>query len=168
MADKLDIQVSELIPCEVDYTLSDNELSEYFDEQYRLIDEGKRQPATMELAMLGYALDFLDFAEKSANKKIDFTEGSLGVFDGILEALYKMFQQNAPSNEVFVDMVKRATGYFGVMILKNIGGNWVQSNLGMGISIKGTNAFIYNKIARRLTEGRKDEVISFYNALKSL
>lgn len=169
MADnKFEVQVSEPIPCEVDYHLSKQELTEYFDLQYQLLQEGKRTQATMELAMLGHALDFIAFAENAATTQIDFSEESLGVFEAILEAIYKMFSNQAPSREDFDDMVKRATGYFGVLILKNIGGNWVQSNVGMGININGTNAFLYNRIARRLTNGREDEVISFYEALKNL
>ncbi len=44
----------------------------------------------------------------------------------------------------------------------------MQSNIGMGIQIKSTNAFVYNRIAGRLRSGREDEVISFYEALKNL
>ncbi|MBQ4522014.1 MAG: hypothetical protein IJA10_03570 [Lachnospiraceae bacterium] len=168
MADNFELQVSEPIPCEVDYHLSEQQLADYFDLQFQLIQEGKRPPATMELAMLGYALDFLGFAENAANTKIDFQEESLGVFEAILDAIYRMYADEAPSGEDFDDMVKKATGYFGVLILKNIGGNWIQSNIGMGMNIKGSNAFLYNRIARRLTNGREDEVISFYEALKNL
>lgn len=56
----------------------------------------------------------------------------------------------------------------GCLVLKNIGGNWVQSGIGMRIQIKGTNGFVYNRIARRLRSGSEDKVISFYEALKDL
>ena len=141
-----ELHVSEPIPCEVDYQLSEQELAEYFDLQSQLLKEGKRESATMEIAMLGYALDFLEFAEKAANTKIDFSEESLGLFEAILEAIYNMFSEQAPTGEAFDDLAKRATGYFGVLILKNIGGNWVQSNVGMGVNINGTNAFFFYRI----------------------
>ncbi|MBQ9141463.1 MAG: hypothetical protein IJX63_06670 [Lachnospiraceae bacterium] len=165
---KFELQVSEPIPNEADYQLSKEELTAWFDEQYELLQAGKKQGVTMEFAMLGHAMDFVDFAKQATQIELDFEEESLGAFEAILEAIYELFGRRRPSNEEFVDMVKRATGYFGVMILKNIGGNWVQSNIGMGIQIKGTNAFVYNKIARRLSNGREDEVISFYEALKGI
>lgn len=167
MAENIEIQVSDPILCEVNYHLSAQELSEYFDLQYQLIQNGKRKPATMELAMLGYSLDFIDFAKRAAHAELDFSEKSLVIFEAILEAIYNMFSSERPSDEAFTDMVKKATGYLGVVILKNIGGNWVSSNIGMGISINGTNAFLYNRIARRLTNGREAEVISFYEAVKT-
>ncbi len=165
---KFELQVSEPIPNEANYQLSKEELSVWFDEQYELLQEGKKQGVTMEFAMLGHAMDFIDFAERATQIELDFEEESLGAFEAILEAIYQLFQRQKPSDEDFVDMVKRATGYFGAVILKNIGGNWVQSNIGMGIQIKGTNAFVYNRIARRLSNGREDEVLSFYNALKGI
>ncbi len=63
--ENFDLQVSEPIPCEVDYHLSQQELTEYFDLQYQQLQEGRRQSATMELAMLGYAMDFVSFAESA-------------------------------------------------------------------------------------------------------
>lgn len=165
---KFELQVSEPIPNEANYQLSKEELSAWFDEQYQLLQAGKKQGVTMEFAMLGHAMDFIDFAENATQIELDFEEESLGAFEAILEAIYQLFQRQKPSDEDFVDMVKRTTGYFGAVILKNIGGNWIQSNIGMGIQIKGTNAFVYNRIARRLSNGREDEVISFYEALKGI
>ena len=163
-----ELRVSEPIPNEANYQLSKEELSAWFDEQYQLLQAGKKQGVTMEFAMLGHAMDFIDFAERATQIELDFEEEILGAFEAILEAIYQLFQRQKPSDEDFVDMVKRATGYFGAVILRNIGGNWVQSNIGMGIQIKGTNAFVYNRIARRLSNGREDEVLSFYEALKGI
>ena len=168
MAENFQLQVSEPIPNEADYQLSKEELTAWFDEQYLLFQQGKKQGVTMEFAMLGHAMDFIDFARDAAKVELDFGEESLEDFEVLLDAICNTFGRQRPSDEDFVDMVKRATGYFGVMIMKNIGGNWVQSNIGMGIQIKGTNAFVYNRIARRLTNGREDEVISFYEALKNI
>ena len=165
---KFELQVSEPIPNEANYQLSKEELSAWFDEQYQLLQAGKKQGVTMEFAMLGHAMDFIDFAENATQIELDFEEESLGAFEAILEAIYQLFQRQKPSDEDFVDMVKRTTGYFGAVILKNIGGNWIQSNIGMGIQIKGTNAFVYNRIARRLSNGREDEVLSFYEALQGI
>ncbi len=165
---KFELQVSEPIPNEANYQLSKEELSAWFDEQYELLQAGKKKGVTMEFAMLGHAMDFIDFAENATQIELDFEEESLGAFEAILEAIYQLFQRQKPSDEDFVDMVKRATGYFGAVILRNIGGNWIQSNIGMGIQIKGTNAFVYNRIARRLSNGREDEVLSFYEALKGI
>ncbi len=164
----VELQVSEPIINEVDYRLSAQELMEHFDTQYELFEAGKREQFTMEFAMLGHALDFIGFVERAMNTQLDFSEESLGIVESVLDALCDMFAKEKPSDEDFTDMAKKAAGYLGVVILKNIGGNWVQSNIGMGIQINGTNAFVYNRVARRLINGREDEVISFYESLKNL
>lgn len=44
------------------------------------------------------------------------------------------------SGEALNDIAKNATGYLGVVILKNKKGNWVQSNMGMAINFDEVNA----------------------------
>ena len=163
-----EIQVGEPLSCQIDYSMSEQELEGYFDKQMELISAGQENLANIELAMLGYAFDFIDFSKKAANVEINFSEDNVEVFDAILEAVHKLVAAGNMPQERFNDIAKQATAFFGVLILKNLGGDWVQSNVGMAMNIHGTNAFLYNRVTRRIVNGQEDDVISFYEALKNL
>lgn len=164
---EINLEIGESIPCEFDYSLSAEELDRCLSEQMELFKQGKRSVPTHEFSMLGYALDFIDFAKNRCNQEIDFDERCLPVFLGILNALHKMFTENPPPDEFFRTMVKQATGYFGIVIIKNIGGQWVNTNMGLGISIGGTAALIMNPIGRFLQTG-EDTVMAVYEHLKEV
>ena len=165
---KLDIQVGEPFISQIDYSLSREELADYCDRQMELINNGQEELATVELMMLGYALDFISFARNFVQEDIDFAEENLERFDAILETLHELLAGGGLTQDNFNDIVKKATGFFGVLILKNLGGNWVQTNVGMAINFNETNAFVYNRIARRIYNGKEDEVISFYHVITGL
>ena len=164
---EINLEIGEPIPSEFDYSLSPAELDSRLSEQMELFKQGKRSVPTHEFSMLGYALDFIDFAKNRCNQEIDFDERCLPVFLGILNALHKMFAENPPPEEFFQTTVKQAAGYFGIVIIKNIGGQWVNTNMGMGISVGGTAALIMNPIARFLQTG-EDNLMAVYNQLKEV
>lgn len=162
----IDIQIGEPLICQIDYSLSDQELADYFDRQMELVRNGQKELATVELMMLGYALDFIYFAKKAVHVDINFDEENLELFDAILEAVHELMVKGGLSENHFYDIVKNATSFFGVFILKNIGGSWVQTNIGTAVQVNETNAFIYNRIARRIQNGKEDDMISFYRTLR--
>lgn len=164
----IDIQVGEPLICQIDYSLSEDGLADYFERQMDLVRNGQKELATVELMMLGYALDFIDFAKNAVHVDISFDEENLELFDAIMEAVHELMAKGGLSEKHFYDIVKNATAFFGVFILKNIGGSWVQTSLGTAVWVKGTNAFIYNRIGRRIQNGREDDMISFYNTLKNM
>lgn len=164
----LDIKVEEPFISRIDYTLSRQELEDYFDKQMELIKSGQDKQATIELMMLGYALDFIYFAKNVANVELGLGEEDIEMFDRILGAIHKLVKQGKLEQENFNDLAKKATAFFGVLILKNLGGNWAQSNVGMVINLCGANAFVYSRVARRILNGEEDEVVSFYQAVKAM
>lgn len=167
MSDKLNIEIGEVEETKIDYSKTTNDLISYFDEQSERIDRGERG-ADIELMMLGYAIDFLVFAKKATNIVLDFEEEVIPTFDEILEALHKHFKENTPTREQFEDTIKQATGFLCVVIWKNIGGGFFNSNIGIGINIKGNNAFVMNRIGRRLQNGKEDDIVTFYDYLKKI
>lgn len=164
---EFNLEIGEPIPSEFDYSLSPAELDKCLSEQMELFKQGKRPVPTHEFSLLAYALDFIDFAKNRCAQEIDFDERCLPVFLGILNALHKMFAENPPPDEFFQTTVKQAAGYFGIVIIKNIGGQWVNTNMGMGIAYKGEDALIMNQIARFLQTG-EDAVMAVYENLKKV
>lgn len=161
----LEIQVGEPFNSQIDYSLSDQELLEYVDQQMLLISQGQKELANIELMMLAYAFDFIDFAQRAAKTELKLTEEDIPKFDGLLQAVHNMAAEGRLPQEALNDIARNAAGYLGVVLLKNKKGNWVQSNLGMAINFNGTNAFLYNRIGRRIVNGPEDDIMSFYRTI---
>ena len=165
-AEQIEIQIGEPFASQINYACSDQKLLEYVDKQMQLISEGQEELANIELSMLGYAFDFIDFAKRAAQLELKLQEEDLLLFDKLLEAVHNMVIKGEISQETLNGIAKGATGYLGVVIMKNMKADWVQTNIGMAVNFNGTNAFLYNRIARRILNGAEDDMISFYEGIK--
>lgn len=164
MSEELNIEVGEPIPNTFDYSLSPAELDKKLSEAMAKARAGQAVP-THEYTMLGYALDYIDFVKNNMNLTLDFGEEYLEDYCGSLEALQKGFAQNPPPADFFSNVLKSATGFFGIMVIKNLGGSWAQSNVGMAVIHNGSTAFVMNRVGRFL-QGGEDDLKSFYGYLK--
>ena len=88
--------------------------------------------------------------------------------DQIIAALSQAILTKKIPPEAGGDIMKRASGFLSVVIWRNIGGGFISSNIGYGVNINGTNAFVYNRIGRRLQGDASCDVTSFYEELKKL
>lgn len=168
MENNFNIEIGEVQQTEIDYSKTIDELISYFDGEVEKINSGEIEQASMELVMLGYAIDFLFFAKEATDLVLDFEEAVIPTFDAILEAIHKNFCKQPPTEEDFNDILKQATGFLCVVMWKNLGCGYVSSNLGIGVNINDTNAFVMNRVGRRLQNGSEDDIISFYDYVKSL
>ncbi len=163
-----DLKVSNVEACKIDYTKSVKELTAFYDEQSKKIEQGDREYLNGEFMQLGYALDFIGFVQQVFRVTLDFEEGVVPAFESVLDAVSQGYQQKKISQEILNDVAKKATGFFSVVIWKNIGGGFISSNIGNGVNIKGTNAFLYNRIGRRLQGDTASDMVSLYETLKNL
>lgn len=164
MSEELNIEIGEPIPNTFDYSLGPAELDKKLSERMAQVRRGEAA-ATHELTMLGYTLDLIDIAKNNMDITLDFNEESLPDYYKLLALLQDGFAQDPPTADEFNSYVKGATGFFGIMVIKNIGGNWATSNMGMTIIHNGQSAFVMNRIGRFL-QGEKDDLSVFYNYLK--
>lgn len=81
------------------------------------------------------------------------------------EPIPNTFDYSLTPADFFNNVLKSATGFFGIMVIRSLGGNWAQSNVGMTIIHNVTSAFVMNRIGRFLHNGT-DDLESFYNYLK--
>lgn len=165
MAEELNIEIGEPIPNTFDYSLTPAELDKKLSESMMKVRTGQA-PATHEYTMLGYALDYIDFVKNNMNITLDFGEENLADYCKTLTELQKSFAQDPPPADFFNNVLKSATGFFGIMVIRNLGGNWAQSNLGMAVIHNGTNAFVMNRVGRFL-QGGEDDLGTFYDHLKN-
>lgn len=163
-----DLKISEVAACKIDYAKSVEELTAFYDEQEKKIAQGDQEYLTGEFMQLGYAIDFIGFVQHVFQVTLDFEEGVVPAFESVLDALSQGFQGKKIKEEIFGDILKKATGFFSVVIWKNLGGGFISSNLGYGVNVKGTNAFVYNRIARRLQGDASSDMVSLYETLKNL
>lgn len=168
MEEKLEIKTGQPIERKIDLNKSIKELREFVDNEKEMIKQGHKENATVELLALGYALDFIDFADDSADIKLDFKEDNVINLERFIDGLCQAIEKEPVPDKNLQILITQAACYFSFIILKNIGGNFIQSNLGLALSIEGNNAFVYNRIGRRFTKGRDAEIISFYEALKQI
>lgn len=162
------VEIGEPFKSIIDYSKSDEELLDYYNDMEKLIKQGNEDSATIELMMLGYGLDFIDFVKEIFDKEIKFSEDYLEDFELILRKIHGLALSGAFKNnsEDFENILKQATGYFGIIIIKKYHGDWVSSNLGMSIKINETTAFVYNRIGRKIANGEEDSIVDFYKALQ--
>lgn len=164
----LDLKVSRVETCKIDYAKSVEELTAFYDEQKKKIEQGDKEYLNGEFMQLGYAIDFIDFVKQVFNLTLDFEEGTVPEFDNFLSGLSKAVRARQYNEEIVNDILKKATGFFSVVIWKNIGGGFISSNIGYGVNVKGTNAFLYNRIGRRLQGDDACDMVSLYEMLKNL
>ena len=167
LMDELNIEIGGAIENTFDYSLPPKELDKQLSERMNKVKSGEIKP-THELSMLGYALDFIDFAKQTVNADMNFDEENLEPLCEIVGAIKESFAQEPPSNEILASYVKAVTGFFGVMVIKNLGGNWVETSAGISVTVNGTTAFITNRVSGIFSGADEDEnVISeIYGYLK--
>lgn len=162
------IQVSDVEPSVYDYNKTIAELEQFYDDLNNKIKNGDKSYLTGELMQLGYALDFVSFVKDNRGIEFGFKEEDIPVFENMLDSLSRAVMNKVFSQDDVTNIIKQATGFFSVMVWKNLGGGFINSNLGYGINVNGTNIFLYNRIGRRLYGDKNADMISFYQDIKKL
>ncbi|MBO5197276.1 MAG: hypothetical protein J6B85_01965 [Lachnospiraceae bacterium] len=152
---------------ELDYSRSLEELKEIHKERMERIKAGEKQLATLEFAMLAYAIDCVNWVKKSFSIDLDLEEGSLLQFQNVLENAQAAIKKGALPKERIDSFLKLFGGYYGALILHNLGGEWVQSSIGPAVEIGTRHAFVMTCIVKFLNSGAEDEsCIGFYGRFK--
>lgn len=161
------MKVGPVEACKIDYSKSVEELTAYYDDLAKRIAGGQPELANGEFMQLGYALDFIDLVKRVFNMDLDFEETSIPKLDQIIAALSQAILTKKIPPEAGGDIMKKASGFLSVVIWRNIGGGFISSNIGYGVNINGTNAFVYNRIGRRLQGDASSDVTNFSKNLRS-
>lgn len=159
---RLDIESNKTI----NYLSDISELEKYYEKQYEFIKEGNTDLATLELVMLGNALDFINYADKSFGIKLTGDEKSVSEFDELLDALNRGISQENLFKKGNNNIVTQATGYLGFIIIANIGGEWLDTENGTAVNVNGRTAYIYDFIVKRLQSGSQLNTKEYYKSIK--
>ena len=151
-----------------DYNKSIMELEEFYDHEMEQVRNGNSKLLTGELMQLGYALDFITLVNNNLMTMLDFTDNSILLFENVLDRISQLITNGTIAKEDVTDIIKKATGFFSVLVWKNIGGGFINSNLGYGINVNNTNVFVFNRVGRRILGDKEADMISFYQDIKNL
>lgn len=106
------------------------------------------------------------------NTRLDYGENSLMELETILDRLAREMPENQPADEDVSEVCKVWGSYLGEVVRKRFGGEWsIETYPGkqfatLTLTVKGNKLFPSMKVHRRLTEGDKDNVWTFYRMVK--
>jgi hypothetical protein len=110
---------------------------------------------------------------RELNAQLDFSENSLMELESILGRLAQQgYPIKRPSDEL-TEVCKTWGSYLGEVVRRRFGGEWsIETYPGkqfatLTLTIAGNKLFPSMKVHRRLTEGEKDNVWSFYKMVKA-
>ncbi len=142
-------------------------LEQYYQKQYDMILRGNTDLVTFELVMLGNALDFIDFVQKSFGIRLTSDEKSVGMYDEVMDALSRgILRQNLFDKHN--DIAKKAGAYLGFLIIANIGGEWTDTPEGEAVMIEGRDIYVCDFAVNRLMSGSQLNAADYYKKIRTL
>lgn len=150
----------------IDYAAGTEALERYYDRHFEMIKKGNTDLVTLELLMLGRALDFIHFVNKRLGISLNTTEASVELFEEVIDAVNRGIVQD----ELFADgtgsIAKSMSAYLGLLILANIGGKWEDTENGVAVNVNGREAYVYAYIEKRLLGLSETSVTDYYQSVR--
>ena len=150
----------------IDYAAGTAVLEDYYERQFELVKKGNTDLVTLELMMLGRALDFMQFANKRLGVALDTSEASVDLFEEVLDALNRGIVQDDLFSDESGSIAKSLCAYLGLLILANIGGKWEHTENGYAINVNGREAYVNDYIERRLIGLSAEPLPEYYRSVK--
>ncbi len=149
----------------IHYSADMQALEQYYDRQFELIKKGNTDLVTLELVMLGKALDFVHLVKKRLGIELQTGERSVKDFEEVMDA----FTRGVVQDNFFADECSIAKGmaaYFGLLMIANIGGEWEDTEGGAVVVVNGRSAYVDEYVERRLLGLSTLDAQTFYNSVK--
>ena len=150
----------------ISYSADIPALERFYDRQFELIKNGNTDLVTLELMMLGKALDFIQMAQKKLGVSLDTSESSVSRLEEILDACCRGIVQDDLFAEENGSIAKSMSAYLGVLILANIGGKWEDTESGAALSVNGRMAYVDEYIEKRLLGLSELSVVDYYQSVR--
>lgn len=152
---------------EFSYQADISTLEHYYQKQFEMIRKGNTDLVSLELVMLGNALDFMNFVKSSFGITLDGNEKSVLAFEEVLDALSRgIINKNLFDKQTGI--AKNAGAYLGFLIIANIGGKWVDTNEGKAVVVSGREVYVMDFINKRLQNGSELNAAEYFKAVRTL
>lgn len=149
----------------INYSADISELERFYERQFGMIKKGNTDLVTLELVMLGKALDFVHIAGKKLGIKLSTGESSVKEFEEVLDALCRGVVQDNFFSEDNGSIAGSVSAYLGVLIIANIGGSWEDTENGKAVNVNGRYAYVDEYVERRLLGLSELDAVTYYNSV---
>ncbi len=142
-------------------------LEEHYKKQSELVRKGNAELATLELMMLGCALDFINYVHGAFGIELDGSEKSVAAFEEVADGL----SRGAAGTGLFDkenSIARKAGAYFGFLIIANIGGSWIDTENGIAVLVEGREVYVLDFAEKRLESGSGLDAKEYYRTVRSL
>lgn len=142
-------------------------LENYYQHQFDMIKKGNTDLVTLELVMLGNALDFISMVKKQFGISLNADERSIIAYDEIMDALSRGIM-NINLFDKENNIAQKAGAYLGFLILANVGGEWMDTDSGTAVVVHGREIYVFDFADKRLSSGSELNAAEYYKAIKTL
>lgn len=149
----------------INYSGEIAELESVYERQFDLIKKGNTDLVTLELVMLGKALDFVHFTRKKLGISLDTSKRSVAALEEVLDAFERgVVQDNffSPENGSIAESI---SAYLGILIIANIGGKWEDTEQGAAVSVNDRLAFVSEYIEKRLLGLSQLDAVTYFDSV---
>lgn len=151
----------------IDYHTDIPGLERFYERQFEMIKKGNTDLVTLELVMLGKALDFIQMAVKKLGIELDTQENSVKKLEEVIDALERGVVQDNFFSEESGNIAGSMSAYLGMLMIANIGGVWEDTENGTAVNVNGRYAYVYEYVEKRLLGLSALDVQSFYDSVKT-
>lgn len=149
----------------INYDADISELERIYERHFELIKQGNTDLVTLELVMLGRALDFVSFTREKLGVKLGTDKGSVKKFEEVLDALQRgIVQENFFEGEGG-GISSCISAYFGILIIARTGGVWEDTENGRAVNVNGRYAYVDEFIEKRLLGLSELSAVEYFNSV---
>ena len=149
----------------INYSGEINELEALYERQFDLIKKGNTDLVTLELVMLGKALDFVHLAKKRLGISLDTSKRSAGALEEVIDAFERgVIQDNVFSAENG-SIAESISAYLGILIIANTGGKWEDTENGKAVNVNGRLAYVSDYVEKRLLGLSQLSVVTYFESV---
>lgn len=150
----------------INYSSDIASLERYYEHQFELIKSGNTDLVSLELVMLGKALDFIHLVRKKLGISLSLSEASVNTLEEIFDAFTRGVVQDDLFSEYNGGIAKSMSSYLGLLILANIGGEWTDTENGAAVNVNGRFAYVYEYTEKRLLGLSELSVCDYYKSVR--
>ena len=152
----------------INYHAEIPQLERFYERQFEMIKNGNTDLVTLELVMLGKALDFIQFVRKKLGVELDTEESSVKKLEEVIDALERGVVQDNFFSEDSGNIAGSISAYLGILIIAVIGGEWEDTENGTAVNVNGRYAFVYEYVERRLLGLSALDVLTYFDSVKTV
>ena len=149
----------------INYSGEIAELEDFYERQFDLIKKGNTDLVTLELVMLGKALDFVHFIHKKLGISLDTSKKSVAALEEVIDAFDRGVVQDNFFSQENGSIAESVSAYLGILIIANIGGKWEDTEQGTAVNVNGRLAFVSEYIEKRLLGLSQLDAVTYFNSV---